>query len=182
MSSACRGFGQHSSGKLVCASMASNIYHPFTAFYFILVAVIWCSASVTRRFADRSYFTFRTSVLAFSLTDCVWGSVICGQIAVPLAVRHLLCDIFFFTLVLSVATLGHYLARSCRPNNRRSSPQHWKPRAKQSRTVALLTALCAAALFSSCTVHHKKSPDQMVWGCGGALSAAVEPYRSTTDL
>lgn len=73
----------------MCASMASNIYHPLTAFYFILVAVIWCSASVTRRFADRSYFAFRTSVLAFSLTDCVWGSVICGQIAVPLAVRHL---------------------------------------------------------------------------------------------
>ena len=111
----------------MCASMASNIYHPLTAFYFILVAVIWYSASVTRRFADRSYFAFRTSVLAFSLTDCVWGSVICGQIAVPLAVRHLLCDIFFFTLVLSVATLGHYLARSCRPDNRHSSPQHWKP-------------------------------------------------------
>ena len=36
--------------------MASNIYHPLPAFYFILVAVIWCSASVTRRFADRSYF------------------------------------------------------------------------------------------------------------------------------
>lgn len=57
----------------MCASMASNIYHPLTAFYFILVAVIWYSASVTRRFADRSYFAFRTSVLAFSLTDCVWG-------------------------------------------------------------------------------------------------------------
>lgn len=171
MSSARRGFGQHSPGKLVCASMASNIYHPLPAFYFILVAVIWCSASVTRRFADRSYFAFRTSVLAFSLTDCVWGSVICGQIAVPLAVRHLLCDIFFFTLVLSVATLGHYLARSCRPDNRRSSPQHWKPRAKQSRTVLVLYR-----------PPQKKSPDQMVWGCGGALSAAVEPYRSTTDL
>ena len=42
-------------------------------------------------------------------------------------------------------------------------PTRWEPRAKQSRTVALLTALCAAALFESCTVHHKKkSPDQMV--------------------
>ena len=26
-------------------------------------------------------------------------------------------------------------------------PNHWDPRAKQSRTVALLAALCAAALF-----------------------------------
>ena len=31
-------------------------------------------------------------------------------------------------------------------------PTRWEPRAKQSRTVALLTALCAAALFESCTV------------------------------
>ena len=34
-------------------------------------------------------------------------------------------------------------------------PTRWEPRAKQSRTVALLTALCAAALFEPCTVHHK---------------------------
>ena len=31
-------------------------------------------------------------------------------------------------------------------------PRRWEPRAKQSRTAALLTALCAAALFESCTV------------------------------
>ena len=37
-------------------------------------------------------------------------------------------------------------------------PTGWEPRAKQSRTVALLTALCAAALFESYTVHHKKIP------------------------
>ena len=32
-------------------------------------------------------------------------------------------------------------------------PSRWEPRAKQSRTVALLTALCATALFESCTVR-----------------------------
>ena len=55
-------------------------------------------------------------------------------------------------------------------------PSRWEPRAKQSRTVALLTALCAAALFGSCTVYHKKNP-QTEWSgdCGGALSTAVEP-------
>lgn len=167
----------------MCASMASNIYHPLTAFYFILVAVIWCSASVTRRFADHSYFAFRTSVLAFSLTDCVWGSVICGQIAVPLAVRHLLCDIFFFTLVLSVATLGHYLARSCRPDNRRSSPQHWKPRTNQSPTGALVTF---AALGRAVRVLYRppqKNP-QTEWSGdrGGAFSTALEPNTSSREM
>ena len=35
-------------------------------------------------------------------------------------------------------------------------PMRWEPRAKQSRTVALLTALCAAALFESCTVQLRR--------------------------
>ena len=48
-----------------------------------------------------------------------------------------------------------------RPNGLAASflvdiPRRWEPRAKQSRTVALLTALCAAALFESCTVHQNK--------------------------
>ena len=44
-----------------------------------------------------------------------------------------------------------------RPNGLAASflvdiPSRWEPRAKQSRTVALLTALRAAALFEPCTV------------------------------
>ena len=36
-------------------------------------------------------------------------------------------------------------------------PTGWDPQAKQSRTVALLAALCAAALFESSRLH-KKNP------------------------
>ena len=32
-------------------------------------------------------------------------------------------------------------------------PRRWEPRTNQSPTGALLTALCAAALFESCTVR-----------------------------
>ena len=35
-------------------------------------------------------------------------------------------------------------------------PTRWDPRAKQSRTVALLAALCAAALFESLLLCRQK--------------------------
>ena len=60
-------------------------------------------------------------------------------------------------LLLFEFCTAHHIPR---PNGRATSflvdiPSRWEPRAKQSRTVALLTALCAAALFEPCTVHHK---------------------------
>ena len=59
-------------------------------------------------------------------------------------------------------------------------PTRWEPRAKQSRTVALLTALCAAALFESCTATTKKVPRPFGLGTrGGALSTALEPNTSS---
>ena len=54
----------------------------------------------------------------------------------------------------------------CFCRRQRSSSLHW----------GFDCLRCARhVLFSSCTAHHKKSPDRMVWGCGGALSTAVEP-------
>ena len=67
---------------------------------------------------------------------------------------------------MMIPCLCSFLFSSCtahhkkvpRPNGLAASflvdiPRRWEPRAKQSRTVALLTALCAAALFESCTVR-----------------------------
>ena len=42
-------------------------------------------------------------------------------------------------------------------------PTRWEPRAKQSRTVALLTALCAAALFKSSFAPKKKNQNTNVF-------------------
>ena len=59
-------------------------------------------------------------------------------------------------------------------------PTGWEPRAKQSRTVALLTALCAAALFESCTAHHKKIPRPN--GLGIVVDGTgLEPVTSCTS-
>ena len=67
-------------------------------------------------------------------------------------------------LLLFEFCTAHHIPR---PNGRATSflvdiPSRWEPRAKQSRTVALLMALCAAALFEFCTAHHEKSP-QTFW-------------------
>ena len=53
-------------------------------------------------------------------------------------------------------------------------PSRWEPRAKQSRTVALLTALCAAALFEPCTATTKKVPRPFGLGTRGGR------YRTRT--
>ena len=48
-------------------------------------------------------------------------------------------------------------------------PTGWEPRAKQSRTVALLAALCAAALFKSSSPPKKKNQYTLCTGfswCG----------------
>ena len=109
MSSARRGFGQHSPGKLVCASMASNIYHPLPAFYFILVAVIWCSASVTRRYAPPPCSSPVPSTTKKSPDRMVWG---CGG-ALSTAVEPL--DEVFFKAIMIDAFLIHRTAAICCP-------------------------------------------------------------------
>ena len=52
-------------------------------------------------------------------------------------------------------------------------PTGWKPRAKQSRTVALLAALCAAALFESSRLHKKNPRHTKV--CRGFLASSILP-------
>ena len=39
----------------------------------------------------------------------------------------------------------------------------WDPQAKQSRTVALLAALCAAALFEPLPSHQEKPVHNVYW-------------------
>ena len=55
-------------------------------------------------------------------------------------------------------------------------PTGWEPRTNQSPTGALIAfaalGTCCSSPVPSTT---KKSPDRMVWGCGGAFSTAGEP-------
>ena len=54
-------------------------------------------------------------------------------------------------------------------------PTRWEPRAKQSRTVALLAALCAAALFESSRRTKKEKPEH---GCVLVFLGAMEGTRT----
>ena len=63
-------------------------------------------------------------------------------------------------------------------------PTGWEPRAKQSRTVALLAALCAAALFESSPVAQNESPAHAsvsgILGATGRIRTSGLPGRSRT--
>ena len=91
--------------------MSSKIYHEVTAFCLLIIAMIWGSAAITKRFSDKSYFALNTSVLAFAAVDTLWGMAVCGQLPFSVTGRVMLCDLYFIFLVLSIVALAHYLAR-----------------------------------------------------------------------
>ena len=49
--------------------MTSSIYHQMTMFCFMIIAVIWMSAAITKRFSDKSYFVLNTTALLFATAD-----------------------------------------------------------------------------------------------------------------
>ena len=63
-------------------------------------------------------------------------------------------------------------------------PTDWEPRAKQSRSVALLAALCAAALFESSRRTKKEKPEHgcvlVFLGATGRIRTSGLPGRSRT--
>ena len=41
----------------------------------MIIAVIWMSAAITKRFSDKSYFVLNTTALLFATADAAWGLV-----------------------------------------------------------------------------------------------------------
>ena len=41
-------------------------------FCFMIIAVIWMSAAITKRFSDKSYFVLNTTALLFATADAAW--------------------------------------------------------------------------------------------------------------
>ena len=158
MSSAHRGFGQHSPGKLVCASMASNIYHPLPAFYFILVAVIWCSASVTRRYAPPP--------CSRPVPSTTKKSPDRSRIPVDIPSRWEPPWPYGLHLLIFPQPLGRAL------KNQNAAPTTPPCFCRRQRSSSLL--------FESCTVHHKKIPRPN--GLGILVDGTgLEPVTSCTS-
>ena len=100
--------------------MTSSIYHQMTMFCFMIIAVIWMSAAITRRFSDKSYFVLNTTALLFATADAAWGLV--HNKSVPCAPwgMMVILDLYYLTMVLAVISLAQYVARSMRPERLRS--------------------------------------------------------------
>ena len=59
-----------------------------TMFCFMIIAVIWMSAAITKRFSDKSYFVLNTTALLFATADAAWGLV--HNKSVPCAPRGMM--------------------------------------------------------------------------------------------
>ena len=86
----------------------------------MIIAVIWMSAAITRRFSDKSYFVLNTTALLFATADAAWGLV--HNKSVPCAPwgMMVILDLYYLTMVLAVISLAQYVARSMRPERLRS--------------------------------------------------------------
>ena len=100
--------------------MTSSIYHQMTMFCFMIIAVIWMSAAITKRFSDKSYFVLNTTALLFATADAAWGLV--HNKSVPCAPwgMMVILDLYYLTMVLAVISLAQYVARNMRPERLRS--------------------------------------------------------------
>ena len=49
--------------------MTSSIYHQMTVLCFMIIAVTWMSAAITKRSNDRSYFWLNTAALLYATAD-----------------------------------------------------------------------------------------------------------------
>ena len=86
----------------------------------MIIAVIWMSAAITRRFSDKSYFVLNTTALLFATADAAWGLV--HNKSVPCAPwgMMVILDLYYLTMVLAVISLAQYVARNMRPERLRS--------------------------------------------------------------
>ena len=86
----------------------------------MIIAVIWMSAAITKRFSDKSYFVLNTTALLFATADAAWGLV--HNKSVPCAPwgMMVILDLYYLTMVLAVISLAQYVARNMRPERLRS--------------------------------------------------------------
>ena len=83
----------------------------------MIIAVIWMSAAITKRFSDKSYFVLNTTALLFATADAAWGLV--HNKSVPCAPwgMMVILDLYYLTMVLAVISLAQYVARNMRPES-----------------------------------------------------------------
>ena len=73
----------------------------------MIIAVIWMSAAITKRFSDKSYFVLNTTALLFATADAAWG--LAHNKSVPCAPWGMNGD-HYLTMVLAVISLAQYVA------------------------------------------------------------------------
>ena len=94
--------------------MLLSLYHEMTVFCVLITSMIWLSAIVTKRSADRSYFALATTIFLFSIIDAAWGLIGTDRIACTRTAAYVVLDLYYLFMVFSVVTLAHYFAGNFR--------------------------------------------------------------------
>ena len=90
--------------------MLLSLYHEMTVFCVLITSMVWISAIVTKRSADRSYFALATTIFIFTVVDAVWGLIGTNRISSTRPVTYAVLDLYFLLMVFSIVTLAHYFA------------------------------------------------------------------------
>ena len=92
--------------------MSGSIYHQMTVFCFLITVLIWLSALVSRKFADKPYFALNTAILLFEGVDATWGLLDTGRLPANRFVLVLMAGLYFLMFMVALTALTDYISTS----------------------------------------------------------------------
>ena len=92
--------------------MNGSIYHQMTVFCFLITLLIWLSALVSRKFADKPYFMLNTAILLFEGVDATWGLMDTGRLPANRLALTIMAGLYYLMFMVALTALTDYISSS----------------------------------------------------------------------
>ena len=92
--------------------MNGSIYHQMTVFCFLITLLIWLSALVSRKFADKPYFMLNTAILLFEGVDATWGLMDTGRLPANRPALTIMAGLYYLMFMVALTALTDYISSS----------------------------------------------------------------------
>ena len=89
--------------------MNGSIYHQMTVFCFLITVLIWLSALVSRKFADKPYFMLNTAILLFAGVDSMWGLMDTGRLPADRIALTAAVGLYHLMFMVALTALTDYI-------------------------------------------------------------------------
>ena len=89
--------------------MNGSIYHQMTVFCFLITALIWLSALVSRKFADKPFFMLNTAILLFESVDALWGLMDTGRLPASRLALTIMAGMYYLMFTVALTALTDYI-------------------------------------------------------------------------